>query len=389
VVDDPLEQTQNLIASLIRTLARSLDQDLVSGLLGTTRAGSAGIAVSIANRLVIGRGSGTRELNADRVTVLETVNLVAALADQLTVVLGRDLQDVSGLILQLLAQVDDAHASSIGLSLGALDLDLTVLDLDINVKLLAKLVDVLTTLANEEVGILLREVEGGGVSTLQVVLLLLFDKGTQLGDEFRDQSGGSTQRNLTLSALSVADESADRDAFLVLGFLLTEDKLSSLLLVLGRNRGSGGNDILLVSKCTQQVFLSLLQRLLKGRNLSRRGTLPGNLEVGRGGRGALIDKDNLGAVDVIGDQQVDTIVTLKLGGTAGTQVRVEVGVNGDVAKTRRGMSLDQVHDVGASTDSVLAITRVDLPCDRALDTRGESDVRIVSRFKLLDDLTTL
>jgi hypothetical protein len=333
VVNHPLEQTQNLIASLISTLARSLDQDLVGGLLGTTRAGSTGIAVSIANGLVIGRGGGTRELNANRVTVLETVNLVTALADQLAVVLRRDLQDVSGLILQLLAQVDDTHASSIGLGLGALDLDLAILDLDINVKLLAKLVDVLTALANEEVGILLREIEGGGVSTLQVILLLLFHKSTQLGNEFRDQSGGSTQRNLALSTLSVTNESADRDAVLVLGFLLTEDKLASLLLVLGRNRGSGGNDILLVSKCTQQVFLSLMQRLLKGRNFSRRGTLPGNLEVGRRSRGTLIDKDNFGAVDVIRDQQVDTIVTLKLGGTTRTQVRVEVGVNGDVAKT--------------------------------------------------------
>jgi hypothetical protein len=295
---------------------------------------------------------------------------------------------VGGLILQLLAQVDDTHASSIGLGLGALDLDLAILDLDIDIEFLAELVDVLTTLANEEVSILLGEVEGCGISTLQVVLLLLFDKGTQLSDEFRDQSGGSTQGNLTLPALSITDESTDRDIVLILGLLLTENKLAGLLLVLGRNGGRGGNDISLVSKCIQKVLLSLLQGLLKGRNFGRRGTLPGDHKVGRGGRRALIDKDDVGAVDIIGDQEVDTIITLKLGGTTRTQVRVEVGINGDVTQTRRGMSLDQVHNVGAGTDGVLAITRVDLPSDRSINAGGQSNSGVVSRLELLDDLAT-
>jgi hypothetical protein len=50
------------------------------------------------------------------------------------------------------------------------------------------------------------------------------------------------------------------------------------------------------------------------------------------------------------------------------------------------MSLDQVHNVGASTDSVLAITRVDLPSDGSINAGGQSNPGVVSRLELLDDL---
>ena len=91
--------------------------------------------------------------------------------NELAVVVGLDLEDVSGLILELLRLAKNLLLAGLGLVRGTLECDLAVVNLHIDVELLAQLLDVLATLANEMAGVLLGVVEGSDVVALKLILL--------------------------------------------------------------------------------------------------------------------------------------------------------------------------------------------------------------------------
>ena len=185
----PLQKTEKLISGGIRTLARTLHDHLI----GTLRTSGPRTTYFAGRFGLVTDSSCSGELNTNSVAILQAVDLATLLSNQLTVVLSRDLQNMCGLILQLLAHVNDPSLGSIGLSLGSLDLNLATVHLDVNVKFVAQLVDILAPLANKEVGILLREIARGGVSSFKVIFLLLDHEFLQARDQVLHRSRRTTK----------------------------------------------------------------------------------------------------------------------------------------------------------------------------------------------------
>lgn len=230
VVNSPLIQFQKLVTGGIGTPLGTPDDDLV-GCLAAVVVRSLGTSIRI-----IVDSSSTREVDAYIIAVLEAVDLASLATNKITVELGLDLQDVGGLILKLLAECDDVSLGSMGLSLRALDLDLAVLNLDVNVKLIAELLDVFSTLANENVSKLLRVVEADGVAALKFVLLLLLDESMNLLSELVDLLVRSTDVEIVpvgarrLRA-SVTEENLEGNLILRKALLLAVDIAADLVVV--------------------------------------------------------------------------------------------------------------------------------------------------------------
>jgi hypothetical protein len=195
VVLDVLEQAQKLVTALIGTSARALDDDLVRSLI-TTASGS-----GLARFIVVTSLLGAREVDANVVAVLETVDLATLRTNQITVVLSGDVELVSSFVLELLADVKDVLLRSVSLGLGTLDLAFAFLKLDVNIKLVAELVDVLTATTDQVASELLREVKVESEAALELILLFLLDESKEVLNKSIDVVLGSAEVDSGLSSL--------------------------------------------------------------------------------------------------------------------------------------------------------------------------------------------
>jgi hypothetical protein len=260
VVLHVLEQAQKLVTALIGTSARALDDDLVRSLVRTA-SGS-----SLARLIVVTSLLGAREVDANIVSVLETVNLATLRTDQVTVVLGRDVELMSSLILKLLADVKDVLLRGVSLGLRALDLAFAFLELNVNIKLVAELVDVLATTTNQVASELLREVKVEGEATLELILLLLLDESKEVLDESIDVVLGSAEVDSGLSSLlgsrrclsRTAIRNLSRNLVLSKGLLVTVNVTPDLVVELDGRLDVSRDDLLLPADEGKNVLLSLL-----------------------------------------------------------------------------------------------------------------------------------
>ncbi|GKT57775.1 hypothetical protein ColTof3_05114 [Colletotrichum tofieldiae] len=283
VVLQVLEERQDLVTSLIRSLLGTADNNFVGFLLTL---GLAGVAGSVGVRLVVLGGlAGSREEDQDLVLALQAVRDASSRTDELAVELGVDLEDMRNLVGQGAAEGADVRLGSLGLSLGALELDLSVLNLDLDVEAITELLDVRTALTNEVVGELLREVERHGETTLLLILLLLLDEGDDLVLELLNGGGGTTQSN----------DGTDRghtDGDLVIGpvgLLLLDEAAKTLVepinhLLLGHVNGGRG-DLLLLVDDVEDLLARILQALLESTDLVLGGTAGLDLRLGLGAEG--------------------------------------------------------------------------------------------------------
>ena len=321
VLLEVLVQRVNLVASLIGALLWSSDDDLVWSLLAARLASFAcrfaGLIVSVLGRL--------GEEDENIVPGLQAIDLAALGANQLTVVLGIDLEDVGGLVSQGPPQVLNVCSGLLGLGLGSLELHLAVLNLDLNVESITELLDLAAALANEVVGELLREVKGQRVSTFLLINLLLLDKGGGLAGEGLDSGLRSTQSH------NVADLGhANRDLGLIAALLLFLDESAELLVEFGRDIQRDSDDRLLLVDETQDVLLGSIQSLLEGSQFRVRRLDAGRL-VGTFSRVRTLKDQKHRSVGLRGvrDHELDTEVLLDLGSDLIAQVLVEKGVDSD------------------------------------------------------------
>jgi hypothetical protein len=284
VVLDILEQAEKLIAASISAPARTLDDDLVGPLVRATT------GRSIARLVVVASLLGAREVDTDVVAVLQTVDLATLRTNQVTVVLCGDVELVSSLVLELLADVKDVLLRGVGLSLGALNLADTFLKLDVDVKFVTKLVDVLTTTSDQVASELLGEVKLEGETTLELVLLLLLDEGKQVLNEgvnvvLRTTEVDGRLRSLLgsrrcLSGATVRD--LGRDVLLSKRLVVTVNVPPDLVVELDRRLDVARDNLLLTADEAENVLLRLLQGALVCLSILCAGCLAGKFVVGRG-----------------------------------------------------------------------------------------------------------
>jgi hypothetical protein len=283
VVLDVLEQAQKLVTALIGTSARALDDNLVRSLVGTA-SGS-----SLAGLVVVASLLGAREVDTDIVAVLETVDLATLRTNQITVVLGRDVELVSSLILKLLADVKDVLLRGVSLGLRTLDLAFAFLKLDVNIELVTELVDVLATTTNQVASELLREVKLEGEAALELILLLLLDERKKVLNKGINVVLGSAEVDSGLSSLlgsrrclsRTAVRNLSRNLVLSKGLVVTVNVTPDLVVELDGRVYVSGDDLLLPTDEGQNVLLSLLQSTLVRLCILRTGCLARELVVGR------------------------------------------------------------------------------------------------------------
>lgn len=134
-----MEKRQNLVASLIRSLLGAANDNLV-GVLHAL--GLASVAGSVILLLILVALSRAGEEDENLVLGLQAVGDASARTNELSVELGVDLQDVSNLIGESATKGADVGLGSLGLRLGALQLDLAILNLNLDVEALAQFLDV-------------------------------------------------------------------------------------------------------------------------------------------------------------------------------------------------------------------------------------------------------
>ncbi|TFB00494.1 hypothetical protein CCMA1212_007922 [Trichoderma ghanense] len=367
-----LVQRVDLVAGLIGALLGSSNNDLVRSLLAARLAslacGFAGLIVSILGRL--------REEDENFVPGLQAIDLAALSTNQLSVVLGINLENVRGLVSQSPTEILDVRSGLLGLGLGSLELHLAILDLDLDVESITELLDVAATLADEVVGKLLREVKGQGVSTFLLVNLLLLDKGRGLAGDRLGSSQGHDIAGLG---------HANGDLRLIAALLLLLDESAELLVEFGRDIQRDGDNRLLLVDETQYVLLGSLQSLPEVLQFRFRRLDAGRL-VGTFSRiGALKDQKhgNVGFRRVW-DNNMDTELLLDLGSDLIAQVLVEEGVDSNRLHTRRWVSVENCSDLRLRTNGILTLTGVQLPRKGAVLRDGSVDVRIVLLLQALN-----
>lgn len=296
--------------------------------------------------------------------------------------LGINLQCVSGLIGQSAGEALDVRSSGLGLGLGSLELDLTILNLDLNVEAVAELANVASTLANEVIGVLLRELEAQSETSLLLILLLLFNKGTGLGSERINSGSWSTK----------SDGSADlgnSDGDLILGtaLLLLLDESSKAFVELGRDIKRTSLELFLLVDQLKKVLLSILETLLEGLRLSIGRLVAGKLVRSvRFFRTLEYKKNRNVALRSFRNNEMDTVILPDARGDIVAEVLVKEGINGDGADTRRRAAVDDASNLGLGADGILALARVELPWQSTFLGEGGVDVGVEELLKALNFL---
>jgi hypothetical protein len=362
VVLDVLEQAQKLVTALIGTSARALDDDLVRSLI-TTASGS-----GLARFIVVTSLLGAREVDANVVAVLETVDLATLRTNQITVVLSGDVELVSSFVLELLADVKDVLLRSVSLGLGTLDLAFAFLKLDVNIKLVAELVDVLTATTDQVASELLREVKVKSEATFKFILLLLLDESKEVLNKSIDVVLRSAEVDSGLSSLlgsrrclsRTAVRNLGRDLVLSEGLVVTVNVTPDLVVELDRCLDVSRDDLLLPANKGKNVLLGLLQGTLIRLCILRTGCLARKLVVGR--RDTVLEDQKGGrVVELIWNNQVHTELVTDLASSLVANMLVVEGIDLKRRETRRRVAADEVHDVGTGLESVLAIGGEYLP----------------------------
>jgi hypothetical protein len=253
------------------------------------------------------------------VAVLETVDLTTLRTNKVAVELSRNVERVSRLILELLANVENVLLGGVCLGLRALDLALTFVQLDVDIELVTELVDVLTATTNQVASELLREVEFEGEATLELVLLLLLDESKQVLDKGVDVVLRSTEvdsrlrcllgSRRRLSGTTVCDLSWD----LVLSerLVVTVNMLPDLVVELDRCLNVTGDDLLLATDQVENVLLRFLESALVVLGILLAGCLARQLVVRR--RNAVLEhKQSRGVVKLIRNKEVHAILVTDL-----------------------------------------------------------------------------
>lgn len=260
VVHDVLQQTEQLVTGLVSTSAWTSDNNLVGVLVGT----ASGLLLGDRN-IIVSSTTRARELDPDVVSVLQTVDAASLCADEVPVVLRLDLEDVRLFVFQLLAHGKNVRFACIRLGLGTLDLNLAIVDLNVNVVLVTQLPDILTLAADELVGKLLGEVEGDGVATLELVLLLLLNEGEEVLDKVVGTISRTTDGKAGCSRLAsglttrTTKKNLKRNLTGGEAGLLAIDVSSDLVVELDGSLDLTRNNVLLSADQSEKVLLCVLQ----------------------------------------------------------------------------------------------------------------------------------
>jgi hypothetical protein len=239
---------------------------------------------------------------------------------------------------------------------------------------------------------LLGEVELEGETTLELILLLLLDEGKEVLDKGINVVLRTTKVDSGLGSLlgsrrclsRATVRNLSRDLFLSKGLVVAVDVPPDLVVELDGRVYVSGDNLLLAADEAENVLLSLLQGALVRLGILCARCLAGKLVVGR--RHAVLEhKKSWRIIELIGNNKVNAELVADLASSLRADVLMVEGVDLEWREAGGWVTADEVHNVGTSLESILAISGENLP--RAGLFRN--DAHVVLALDLLNGLAAL